>query len=78
MTTRKKKNSATSDFETVARGVTLCHLHFVDPPMTKPKKSDLPSKVCVTCGRPFVWRKKWERNWAEVKYCSDRCRKGKG
>ena len=24
-------------------------------------KQDLPSKVCVVCGRPFAWRKKWER-----------------
>ena len=40
----------------------------------KPKKSDLPVKVCVKCGRPFTWRKKWEKVWAEVKYCSDRCR----
>ncbi|NJL98528.1 MAG: DUF2256 domain-containing protein [Synechococcaceae cyanobacterium SM2_3_2] len=38
------------------------------------KKSDLPSKVCLTCGRPFTWRKKWQDCWAEVKYCSDRCR----
>ena len=38
------------------------------------KKSDLPTKVCVTCGRPFTWRKKWEKVWADVKYCSDRCR----
>jgi hypothetical protein len=29
----------------------------------------------LVCGRPFAWRKKWERNWAEVKYCSDACRK---
>ena len=39
------------------------------------KKSDLPSKLCHTCGRPFVWRKKWERVWDEVKYCSDRCKR---
>ncbi|MDG1521568.1 MAG: DUF2256 domain-containing protein, partial [Hellea sp.] len=25
---------------------------------------------------PFSWRKKWERNWEEIKYCSKRCRKG--
>ncbi|WP_421792662.1 DUF2256 domain-containing protein [Hyphobacterium sp.] len=36
-------------------------------------KADLPSKVCVTCGRPFTWRKKWERDWENVKYCSKRC-----
>jgi hypothetical protein len=38
------------------------------------KKSDLPEKTCITCGRPFSWRKKWEKVWDEVKYCSDRCR----
>ena len=38
------------------------------------KKSDLPSRVCEACNRPFKWRKKWERVWDEVKYCSDRCR----
>lgn len=38
------------------------------------KKSELPSKTCLTCGRPFVWRKKWERDWEQVKYCSDACR----
>ena len=40
-------------------------------------KSTLPEKPCQTCGRPFAWRKKWERVWDEVKYCSDRCRTGK-
>jgi hypothetical protein len=38
------------------------------------KKSDLPTKTCATCNRPFTWRKKWEKVWNEVKYCSDRCR----
>ncbi|MFS8892940.1 DUF2256 domain-containing protein [Synechococcus sp. O70.1] len=38
------------------------------------KKSDLPSKICLTCGRPFTWRKKWAKCWPEVKYCSERCR----
>lgn len=37
------------------------------------KKSDLPSKVCPECERPFQWRKKWEKNWNEVRYCSKRC-----
>jgi hypothetical protein len=41
------------------------------------KKENLPSKMCITCGRPFAWRKKWEKVWDEVKYCSDACRKGK-
>jgi hypothetical protein len=41
------------------------------------KKSDFPEKKCVTCGRHFTWRKKWEKVWEEVKYCSDKCRKNK-
>jgi hypothetical protein len=38
------------------------------------KKRDLPQKICVVCRRPFSWRKKWEKCWEEVRYCSDRCR----
>lgn len=41
------------------------------------KKSDLPQKTCVVCGRPFAWRKKWAKVWDEVKYCSIKCRKQK-
>jgi len=36
-------------------------------------KADLPEKTCASCGRPFAWRKKWARDWAQVKYCSKRC-----
>ncbi|MEM6653751.1 MAG: DUF2256 domain-containing protein [Pseudomonadota bacterium] len=39
------------------------------------KKQHLPSKVCPVCQRPFHWRKKWERNWDEIVYCSERCRR---
>ncbi|MGB7334290.1 MAG: DUF2256 domain-containing protein [Salaquimonas sp.] len=42
-------------------------------PKTK-KKTNLPSKTCPACKRPFAWRKKWERDWENVKYCSDKCR----
>jgi hypothetical protein len=35
------------------------------------------TKTCVSCGRAMTWRKSWERNWDEVKYCSDACRKNK-
>ncbi len=41
------------------------------------KKENLPEKICATCGRPFSWRKKWAKVWAEVKYCSDKCRQKK-
>lgn len=41
------------------------------------KKENLPSKLCPVCNRPFTWRKKWERDWEHVKYCSDKCKKRK-
>ncbi|MBC7882720.1 MAG: DUF2256 domain-containing protein [Anaerolineae bacterium] len=40
-------------------------------------KSNLPSKICVVCNRPFEWRRKWADCWEEVKYCSERCRRNK-
>lgn len=39
------------------------------------KKSELPTKLCAHCQLPFTWRKKWERDWDQVKYCSERCRR---
>ena len=33
------------------------------------------SKICARCGRAMERRKKWERNWESVRYCSTRCRK---
>ncbi|MGB2533385.1 MAG: DUF2256 domain-containing protein [Porticoccaceae bacterium] len=39
------------------------------------KKLNLPKKTCPVCERPFVWRKKWEKIWDQVKYCSERCRR---
>lgn len=42
------------------------------------RKGDLRSKICLACARPFAWRKKWARDWDQVKYCSDRCRSAKG
>ncbi|MBB78667.1 MAG: hypothetical protein CL844_06650 [Crocinitomicaceae bacterium] len=40
-------------------------------------KAYLKTKICVRCNRPFTWRKKWERDWENVKYCSKRCQKKK-
>ncbi len=34
-------------------------------------------KPCVVCGRPITWRKKWARDWDQVKYCGDGCRRRK-
>ena len=41
---------------------------------TAPAKADLPAKVCAACVLPFTWRKKWARDWDQVRFCSDRCR----
>ncbi|MCH9824447.1 MAG: DUF2256 domain-containing protein [Alphaproteobacteria bacterium] len=39
------------------------------------RKGDLSQKICACCGKPFDWRKKWEKVWAEVRYCSERCKR---
>jgi len=36
--------------------------------------TDRAPKICVACGRTVEWRKKWERNWESVRYCSSACR----
>lgn len=41
----------------------------------KGNKSGLPQKPCLACGRPISWRRKWARDWDQVKYCSERCRR---
>ena len=41
-------------------------------PHTKP---NLPQKICPVCQRPFTWRRKWARDWDQVRYCSERCRR---
>ncbi|MCX6456912.1 MAG: DUF2256 domain-containing protein [Actinobacteria bacterium] len=40
-------------------------------------KNGFAPKVCVRCGLEFEWRKKWAKNWPEVKYCGERCRGNK-
>ena len=47
-------------------------------PGFKGNKAHLPSKPCAVCGRPMTWRRAWAKNWDEVRYCSDACRKRKG
>jgi hypothetical protein len=42
--------------------------------MKERKKADLPTKTCAACGKPFTWRKKWAKDWEQVRYCSKRCR----
>ncbi len=37
----------------------------------------LPSKTCPVCGRDFTWRRKWAKDWENVRYCSERCRRNR-
>jgi hypothetical protein len=43
----------------------------------KGNKQSLPSKPCTVCGRDMTWRKAWAKNWEQVLYCSESCRKNK-
>ena len=43
----------------------------------KGNKSSLPSKMCAVCGRTMTWRKAWAKNWDDVRYCSEKCRRNK-
>lgn len=40
----------------------------------EPKPGQPPGKLCATCGRTITWRKKFERTWDTVKFCSEGCR----
>ncbi|POA97487.1 DUF2256 domain-containing protein [Chromobacterium sinusclupearum] len=44
-------------------------------PAFRGNKAALPAKPCAACGKTMVWRKKWQRDWNAVKYCSERCRR---
>ncbi|MGA1361558.1 MAG: DUF2256 domain-containing protein [Ilumatobacteraceae bacterium] len=35
-------------------------------------------RTCAACGKPFEWRRKWARDWQNVKWCSERCRRSAG
>ncbi len=43
--------------------------------MSRSTPTDPAEKVCASCGRRIEWRKKWERNWEHVKFCSTACRR---
>jgi hypothetical protein len=32
-------------------------------------------KTCDACGRTIEWRKKWARDWDDVRWCSAACRR---
>jgi len=37
-------------------------------------KINLDKKYCIVCKKPFNWRKKWEKVWKNIKYCSKKCK----
>ena len=45
--------------------------------MTGSSGQTIDRKVRATCGRTITWRRRWARNWAQVRYCSRACRSGR-
>ena len=45
-----------------------------DRPRKPTPSAEHPPKSCATCGRTIEWRKKWERDWDSIRFCSDGCR----
>ncbi|WP_141321880.1 DUF2256 domain-containing protein [Halomonas halmophila] len=39
------------------------------------RKPHLPTRICSVCEKSFAWRRKWARDWGNVIYCSQRCRR---
>ncbi len=35
------------------------------------------TKPCDSCGRVIEWRRRWADDWAQVRWCSDACRRRK-
>ena len=60
-----------------AHSSTIRHVMPSPTPSFRGNKAALPSKPCVACGRTMSWRRRWARTWAEVKFCSDACRRAK-
>ena len=61
-------------------GKLACASALPPRPMPRPfkgNKSFLPAKPCAACGRPMSWRHAWAKNWDELRYCSDACRRRK-
>jgi hypothetical protein len=45
-------------------------------PGREPRNGPVPDpKPCVVCGRTIEWRARWARDWEQVRYCSDACRR---
>jgi hypothetical protein len=40
-----------------------------------PPTKERVEKICASCGRRITLRRRWKRQWSEVRYCSHACRK---
>jgi hypothetical protein len=65
-----------NNFLVITISMTMPTSHHLPSPKNY-KKSDLPSKICIACLRPFSRRKKWERCRDEIRFCSEKCKKMK-
>lgn len=43
--------------------------------MSRSSAPEPAQKICASCGRRIEWRKRWERDWEQVKFCSTPCRR---
>jgi len=52
---------------------------LVEKPMPREAqtKNGFTPKICERCQLPFEWRKKWQRDWQNVKFCSAKCKGAK-
>ncbi|SPO23258.1 uncharacterized protein UTRI_01936 [Ustilago trichophora] len=57
-----------------AEAASTSHTPDTEGDSSKVLLSDLSPKSCLTCGRVITPRAKWAKDWAGIKYCSDRCR----
>ncbi|WP_253202131.1 DUF2256 and DUF3253 domain-containing protein [Subtercola sp. PAMC28395] len=39
------------------------------------ERAERADRTCASCGRTITWRAAWARDWANVNYCSDACRR---
>jgi hypothetical protein len=49
-------------------------LYIEDMPRIAKTKNAFAPKICASCGLEFEWRKKWQRDWENVRYCSEKCK----
>ncbi len=45
--------------------------------ITEPKVKVTLIKKYPKCQKDFEWRKRWKKDWENITYCSERCRRRK-